>query len=170
MAQENAEKDLRSMLQRIRDVAKNIQITPPPGQTIDEYETTLVNEELRVATENYSAMLHDMNALIRKQQADIETLKTELHEERAVTNKLEKKLLEYNMYHPSAPINRRMFSLYVHTVHNREATNEEWEEFVETFSYNMSFTNAIYNWIDSHINEIKLTVIPLPMSPSDEPQ
>jgi hypothetical protein len=159
------DKDILGMLQRIRDAAKNVSFIAPAGKSEAECEQILVTDEMRLLTEDYLAMIYETNALNRKLMADINSLKKELHEERAATATLEKKLIEYNTHHPSATINRRMFSLYVQSVHDRDATEAEWHDFAENFHYNsLQFNSAIYKWIDTRIEAVKLTEA-LPMTP-----
>ena len=162
------EKDILGMLQRIRDTAKNVSFIAPAGKSEAECEQILVTDEMRLLTEDYLAMIYETNALNRKLLADINDLKKELHEERAATASLERKLVEYNTHHPSATINKRMFSLYVQSVHERDATEAEWLDFAENFHYNsLQFNSAIYKWIDTRIEAVKLTEA-LPMTPSSD--
>ena len=162
------EKEILGMLQRIRDAAKNVSFVAPAGKSEADCEQILVTDEMRLLTEDYLAMIYETNALNRKLIADINNLKKELHEERAATATLEKKLIEYNTHHPSATINRRMFSLYVQSVHDRDATEAEWDDFTENFHYNsLQFNSAIYKWIDTRIEAVKLTEA-LPMTPPSD--
>ena len=159
------EKDILGMLQRIRDAAKNVSFIAPAGKSEADCQQILVTDEMRLLTEDYLAMIYETNTLNRKLLADINNLKKELHEERAATATLERKLVDYNTHHPSATINKRMFSLYVQSVHDRDATEAEWQDFAENFYYNsLQFNSAIYKWIDTRIAVVKLTE-PLEMTP-----
>ena len=139
------------ILSRLREMIKMTAFAEPET----EEQITVVTEELRTVTANYLNFIYDTNALNRKLMADLDVMQQALQEERARSNALEKKLLYYNVSHPSANINRRHFGLYIYAVHDRDATEAEWKEFTETFVFdNLPFTTAVYKWIDTHVKAI----------------
>ena len=150
----NVDKEERvvvDILSRLREMIKMTAFAEPET----EEQITVVTEELRTVTANYLNFIYDTNALNRKLMADMNVMQQALQEERARSNALEKKLLYYNVSHPSANINRRHFGLYIYAVHDRDATEAEWKEFTETFVFdNLPFTTAVYKWIDTHVKAI----------------
>jgi predicted Zn-dependent peptidase len=150
----NVDKEERvvvDILSRLREMIKMTAFAEPET----EEQITVVTEELRTVTANYLNFIYDTNALNRKLMADLDVMQQALQEERARSNALEKKLLYYNVSHPSANINRRHFGLYIYAVHDRDATEAEWKEFTETFVFdNLPFTTAVYKWIDTHVKAI----------------
>jgi vacuolar-type H+-ATPase subunit I/STV1 len=148
---DNEERVVVDILSRLREMIKMTAFAEPET----EEQITVVTEELRTVTANYLNFIYDTNALNRKLMADMNTMQQALQEERARSNALEKKLLYYNVSHPSANINRRHFGLYIYAVHDRDATEAEWKEFTETFVFdNLPFTTAVYKWIDTHVKAI----------------
>jgi hypothetical protein len=134
-------------LQRIRAVAKRINANP---------KIRLNTEEKSVSVElpyNNSIIESLERATLYNILIDhIENLEQELKSERAMTDKLQNRLFQYNMHHPSTLINRFMFSLYVQAVHSRDATDSEWQHFVDSFDYDHSkFSVTVYDWIDANI-------------------
>jgi len=148
---DNEERVVVDILSRLREMIKMTAFAEPET----EEQITVVTEELRTVTANYLNFIYDTNALNRKLMADMNVMQQALQEERARSNALEKKLLYYNVSHPSANINRRHFGLYIYAVHDRDATEAEWKEFTETFVFdNLPFTTAVYKWIDTHVKAI----------------
>lgn len=134
------------ILTRLRDMIKKTTFDTPET----EGQVEAVTEELREVTDTYLDFIYDTNALNRMLLNDITTLKEVLKTERARTDALEKKLLQYNISHPAANISRRQFSLYMQAVNERDATDAEWAAFIDTFIYDsVPFTRAVYRWIDS---------------------
>lgn len=149
------------ILSRLREMIKTTAFAKPET----EEQMTAVTEELRTVTENYLNFIYDTNALNRKLMADIDSMQEALREERARSNALEKKLLYYNVSHPSANINRRHFGLYMYAVNDRDATDAEWKAFTETFVFdNLPFTTAVYKWIDTNVAPAQPTLLVLPLS------
>jgi hypothetical protein len=160
----NVDKEERvvvDILSRVREMIKLTAFAKPET----EEQMAVVTEELSTVTANYLNFIYDTNALNRKLMADMNTMQEALQEERARSAALEKKLLYYNVSHPSANINRRHFGLYMYAVHDRDATEEEWKRFTETFVFdNLPFTTAVYKWIDTHVPQAQPTSLVLPLS------
>jgi hypothetical protein len=84
-------------------------------------------------------------------QEQIEVLKKELAIWKARTRDLEKKLL---LFHETgeAHINRHIFRSYVKASINREETDYEWMQFLNTFSFNsLPLAMEVYKWIDTFL-------------------
>lgn len=84
-------------------------------------------------------------------QEQIRVLKKELAISKARTRDLEKKLL---LFHETgeAHINRHIFRSYVKASFDREETDYEWAQFLNTFSFNsLPLTMEVYKWIDTFL-------------------
>ena len=125
--------------------------------TYDTTTSAKFSEGFECILENYRGTFKDMSRYNASLVKKIDELTAELQESRQRELVLEKKLLKYNQHHPSGFINRRHFDTYLLTTRDRESTNEEWDKFVNDFSYvTDNLAVSIYNWIDNNI-ELKLS-------------
>ena len=100
-------------------------------------------------TEEYTKALKDLSdfsdILIQK----LETTANEMKESKKLVDEMEQRILRHSMYHPAGFVNRIYFDFFMQTENKRKATDEEWDAFVQTFTFNTNpFRSAIYGWID----------------------
>jgi hypothetical protein len=100
-------------------------------------------------TEEYTKALKDLSdfsdILIQK----LETTANEMKESKKLVDEMEQRILRHSMYHPAGFVNRIYFDFFMQTENKRKATDEEWDAFVKTFTFNTNpFRSAIYGWID----------------------
>jgi hypothetical protein len=101
---------------------------------------------------SYRATFQDISLYNRSLLAKVEELTKQLRESREYESHLQRKLLAYNEQHPAGFISRQHFDTYMLTTRDRRSTNEEWDTFINTFSFDTNpMTLAIYKWIDTQI-------------------
>jgi hypothetical protein len=100
--------------------------------------------------EEYLDVIKDTSEIAQKLLRDLESIKTELDNERIKNKLLEKELWDYR--ETASFINRKQFDSYVIASKNRPATHKEWLDFIETFdfSFQQKLTTELYNWVDKH--------------------
>lgn len=98
----------------------------------------------------YLDVLRDTSEIAQKLLRDIESIKTELDNERRKNKDLEKELWDYR--ETASCINRKQFGSYVQAAKNRPATHKEWLDFIETFdfSFQQKLTTELYIWVDKY--------------------
>jgi len=102
-------------------------------------------------SDEYKNTLHKSNEFNNLLMKKIEELSKEVSESKKLLNEMENNILKYCMYHPSGFINRKYLDFFMQSVRDTDATDEEWQLFLETFSYNTDpMCVAVYGWIDGY--------------------
>jgi tRNA/tmRNA/rRNA uracil-C5-methylase (TrmA/RlmC/RlmD family) len=117
---------------------------------LPETETLFEDTESGIKSE-YTTVLRESNTLVNYLLRDVERLKRELADERKHRAELQSKLELY--YETGASnISRFTFRNYVLAALYRNETDEEWNQFQNSFSHNnIEINNKIYKWIDKNM-------------------